>query len=86
MRAYAGFNEPDILIRNVLFDEKITDVNYETGIVMMRYLNELFVGESDLKKLNEEGYISKCGFQKTSLRFSRMFSKIWQPLNICRKD
>ena len=61
VRAYAGFNEPDIIIRNVLFDEKVTDVNYETGIVMMRYLNELFIGESDLKKLNEEGYIGKCG-------------------------
>lgn len=49
IRAYAGFNEPDLLIRNFLFDEQIKTTNYTKKLVAMRGINNIFV---DLKTFN----------------------------------
>ena len=49
MRTIAGINEPDIVIRNTLFDENIKITNYNSYYVY-RYWNETYL---DLKSFNE---------------------------------
>ncbi|WP_290595652.1 MULTISPECIES: ATP-grasp domain-containing protein [unclassified Archaeoglobus] len=61
VRAYAEFNEPDIMIRNLLYDEKVFNVNYRKGIAMVRYLNELFVEVEKLSELEKSGWIRYSG-------------------------
>ena len=42
MRAVAGVNEPDIIFRNIVLDEKLVVKDYQK-LVCMRYLNEMYV-------------------------------------------
>jgi len=41
LRAIAGFNEPDVLIRKYLLKEKVDKINYEEGHIL-RGLDEKF--------------------------------------------
>jgi carbamoyl-phosphate synthase large subunit len=49
MRTVAGINEPDIVIRNTLFDEEIKITNYQS-LLCLRYWNETYL---KLEKFNE---------------------------------
>jgi carbamoyl-phosphate synthase large subunit len=49
MRTVAGINEPDIVIRNTLFDEEIKLTNYKS-LLCLRYWNETYL---ELEKFNE---------------------------------
>jgi carbamoyl-phosphate synthase large subunit len=49
MRTVAGINEPDIVVRNTLYDEKIKIRNYQS-ILCLRYWNETYL---DLEKFKE---------------------------------
>jgi len=49
MRTVAGINEPDIVIRNTLFDEDIKITNYQS-LLCLRYWNETYL---ELEKFNE---------------------------------
>ncbi|MFQ5440453.1 MAG: ATP-grasp domain-containing protein [Nitrosopumilaceae archaeon] len=42
IRAVAGVNEPDIIFRNIVLDEKLVVKDYQK-LVCMRYLNEMYV-------------------------------------------
>jgi carbamoyl-phosphate synthase large subunit len=63
MRAVAGINEPDIIVRNVLYDEKIKIDKYR-HLICMRYWNETYLdkkemeiirsNKSNIKKLRSE--------------------------------
>ena len=61
VRAYADFNEPDMMIRNLLYCEKFSDVDYRKGIAMVRYLNEFFVDIRKLEELEKDGWVEKSG-------------------------
>jgi carbamoyl-phosphate synthase large subunit len=56
LRSYAGINEPDIVIRNAVFDEKIEKVNSYRRLVCMRYWN-VYVDLADFEKLKNTGLI-----------------------------
>lgn len=43
LRSYAGINEPDIVFRNVVFDEKVDKISICRKLVCMRYWNEVYV-------------------------------------------
>jgi carbamoyl-phosphate synthase large subunit len=49
MRTIAGVNEPDILSRNILFDEDIKITKY-SSLLCLRYWNETYL---DLDSFNE---------------------------------
>lgn len=49
MRTVAGINEPDIMIRNTIFDEKIK-IKDHSRLVCLRYWNETYL---DLKEFNK---------------------------------
>lgn len=48
MRADVGFNEPDILLRNVLFDERFTRLNYTNNVAVIRAFEHAIVPISDM--------------------------------------
>lgn len=48
IRAAAGFNEPDMLIRNQLFHESIPRQNYQTDVAAIRAFSNLLVPMSEL--------------------------------------
>lgn len=50
MRTAAGINEPDIMIRNILFSEKIKMKNYRQ-LVCMRYWDETYLELADYNKI-----------------------------------
>ena len=49
MRTVAGINEPDIMIRNTIFNEKIK-IKDHRRLVCFRYWNETYL---DLKEFNK---------------------------------
>lgn len=63
MRTVAGINEPDIIVRNVLYNEKIKIEKYR-HLICMRYWNETYLdkkeieraksSKSNVKKVNSE--------------------------------
>lgn len=53
MRTAAGINEPDIMIRNVLFNEQIRIKN-QTQLVCMRYWDETYLELSEYKKIKSD--------------------------------
>ena len=48
MRAVAGINEPDIIVRNVLYNEKIKIDKY-SHLICMRYWNETYLDKKELE-------------------------------------
>jgi carbamoyl-phosphate synthase large subunit len=55
LRSYAGINEPDIVFRNVVFDEKIERFSNYRKLVCMRYWNEVYVDLAAYEKLKGVG-------------------------------
>ena len=53
LRSYAGVNEPDIVFRNAVFDEKIEQVSNCRRLVCMRYWNEVYVDLATYEKLRK---------------------------------
>ncbi|GKS62027.1 carbamoyl phosphate synthase [Candidatus Nitrosocosmicus sp.] len=53
MRTVAGINEPDIITRNVLFNEKIKIEKYRP-LICMRYWNETYVDKEKLDKVKSK--------------------------------
>ena len=53
IRAMAGFNEPDILIRNYLFDESFGRLNYQTGIAAIRAFQNMLVPISEMNNVSK---------------------------------
>lgn len=50
MRAVAGVNEPDLLIRNLLFNEKIKILQYRS-LVCLRYWNETYLDLTQFQRI-----------------------------------
>jgi carbamoyl-phosphate synthase large subunit len=48
MRTVAGINEPDIIVRNVLYNEKIKIEKYR-HLICMRYWNETYLDKKEIK-------------------------------------
>lgn len=48
MRADVGFNEPDILLRNILYKEKFTRINYMTDVAVIRAFEHVVVPIQDM--------------------------------------
>jgi carbamoyl-phosphate synthase large subunit len=57
LRSYAGINEPDLVFRNTVFDEKIEKIGRYTRLVCMRYWNEVYVDYSTYEKLKTVGSV-----------------------------
>jgi carbamoyl-phosphate synthase large subunit len=55
LRSYAGINEPDIVFRNAVFDEKIDKVSICRKLVCMRYWNEVYVDLGAYQNLKRIG-------------------------------
>lgn len=53
MRTVAGINEPDIIIRNILFDEKLS-INEYNQLVCMRYWDETYLPMVRYNKIKSE--------------------------------
>ena len=53
LRAVAGINEPDIVFRNMVLDEKIKIKEYKK-LICMRYWNEVYVPYSTYKKAEHD--------------------------------
>jgi len=51
IRAEVGFNEPDILIRNYLFDEKFCRTDYRTDVFAIRAFRNLIVPLSTMRNV-----------------------------------
>ena len=43
MRADVGFNEPDLLLRNELYNEKFDRLNYQYDVAVIRALEHIVV-------------------------------------------
>jgi carbamoyl-phosphate synthase large subunit len=59
LRSYAGINEPDIVFRNVVFNEKIEQVSNCMRLVCMRYWNEVYVDLAAYEKLKNVGSVKQ---------------------------
>lgn len=59
MRTVAGINEPDIIVRNVLFDEKIKIDKYKQ-LICMRYWNETYLDKKEMNTIrSKKGNVKK---------------------------
>jgi carbamoyl-phosphate synthase large subunit len=65
LRSYAGINEPDIVFRNVVFDERIGKVSDCRRLVCMRYWNEVYVDHAAYEKLKNVGSV-KHGLENSN--------------------
>jgi carbamoyl-phosphate synthase large subunit len=59
IRSYAGVNEPDIVFRNAVLDEKIEKVSNYRRLVCMRYWNEVYVDLIAYEKLKNAGSVKQ---------------------------
>lgn len=59
LRAYAGINEPDIVFRNAVFEEKIEKVSNYLKLVCMRYWNEVYVDVATYKEMKNAGSVTQ---------------------------
>jgi len=59
LRSYAGINEPDIVFRNAVFDEKIEKVSNCRRLVCMRYWNEVYVDLAEYEKSKNVGSVKQ---------------------------
>jgi carbamoyl-phosphate synthase large subunit len=51
LRSYAGINEPDLVFRNTVFNEKIEKISTRVRLVCMRYWNEVYIDHSTYERL-----------------------------------
>jgi carbamoyl-phosphate synthase large subunit len=59
LRSYAGINEPDIVFRNTVFDERIVKINNYRKLVCMRYWNEVYVDLEAYQNLKRVGSVKQ---------------------------
>jgi len=59
LRSFAGINEPDIVFRNAVFDEKIEKLTKCERLVCMRYWNEVYVNVATYEKLKYVGSLKQ---------------------------
>jgi carbamoyl-phosphate synthase large subunit len=59
LRSFAGINEPDIVFRNAVFDEKIEKLTKCERLVCMRYWNEVYVNLATYEKLKYVGSLKQ---------------------------
>jgi carbamoyl-phosphate synthase large subunit len=59
LRSYVGINEPDIVFRNVVFDEKLDKVSNYRKLVCMRYWNEVYVDLKAYQNLKRVGSVTQ---------------------------
>ena len=59
LRSYAGVNEPDIVFRNSVFDEKIEKIITRRRLVCMRYWNEVYVDLATYENLKNVGSVKE---------------------------
>ena len=52
IRAAAGFNEPDLLIKDFLFQQPVRRVEYQTDVLAIRAFSNLLVPMAALKELH----------------------------------
>jgi carbamoyl-phosphate synthase large subunit len=56
MRAVAGINEPDIVLRNIFMNEEFNETKYKR-LLCMRYWQEVYVEYSTYKQTSDEGTV-----------------------------
>jgi carbamoyl-phosphate synthase large subunit len=66
LRSYAGINEPDIVFRNVVFDEKVDKISICRKLVCMRYWNEVYVDLEAYQNLKRIGSV-KQGLENSNV-------------------
>lgn len=66
LRSYAGINEPDIVFRNVVFDEKVDKISICRKLVCMRYWNEVYVDLEAYQNLKCVGSV-KQGLENSNV-------------------
>lgn len=66
LRSYAGINEPDIVFRNVVFDEKVDKISICRKLVCMRYWNEVYVDLEAYQNLKRIGSV-KHGLENSNV-------------------
>lgn len=66
LRSYAGINEPDIVFRNVVFDEKVDKISIYRKLVCMRYWNEVYVDLEAYQNLKCVGSV-KQGLENSNV-------------------
>jgi carbamoyl-phosphate synthase large subunit len=52
IRAETGFNEPDILIRNFLFNEQFKGIDYKVNVAALRAFTNIIVPLSEMESLS----------------------------------
>lgn len=62
VRCVAGFNGPDTMIRNLVLGQQVQseDLHFN-NLIEMRYKNEVYISEEDLRKVKENGKIRDSG-------------------------
>ena len=65
LRSYAGINEPDIVFRNAVFDERIGKISDYRRLVCMRYWNEVYVNLAAYDKMKNVGSV-KHGLENSN--------------------
>ena len=65
LRSYAGINEPDIVFRNAVFDERIGKISDYRRLVCMRYWNEVYVDLAAYDKMKNVGSV-KHGLENSN--------------------
>lgn len=58
-KAMLGFNEPENVIKNFLFDQKIKKMTYMKNMIIMRYWDEVCVPSKELKRLEQNGCLNE---------------------------
>jgi carbamoyl-phosphate synthase large subunit len=53
IRAAAGFNEVDILIRNFLLNEQFSNIQYQTDVAAIRAFSNILVPRSEMLAVQE---------------------------------
>ena len=65
LRSYAGINEPDIVFRNAVFDERIGKISDYRRLVCMRYWSEVYVDLAAYDKMKNVGSV-KHGLENSN--------------------
>jgi carbamoyl-phosphate synthase large subunit len=66
LRSYAGINEPDLVFRNAVCNEKIEKISNHARLVCMRYWNEVFIDHSTYERLKTIGS-ANYGIENSSI-------------------
>ena len=62
LRAFAGYNEVDVILRHIVNGDEIPEVQLKPWIVL-RYWNEILVDSDQLAKLQTDGFSSAMKFE-----------------------